>query len=303
MSNSISKACTAFNNDMLVAMPTETVYGLAAPVNNIKLIEKVFALKKRPSFDPLIVHVSHVDQAKKYTIDWSERAQKLAEVFWPGALTMILKKSDLIDPLITSGLDTVGLRCPDHAMALSFINKVGVGLAAPSANTFTRTSPTSADHVIKYFSEKDVYILDGGECTVGIESTIVDLCSEQVKVLRPGMISLEQIESVLNEKTILGDEHLKSVPGAEKVHYKPQYSLILALHGEIPDSIKDKSEVVVVNDSATTFARKVYGEVHKNIDDNLEYKVIDLRKAMNAYPNDYWDGIINRLKKASIRVL
>ncbi len=185
-------AIDILKNGGVVAMPTETVYGLAGDVEQETAIKKIFSTKERPFFDPLIVHISSIEQAKKLTTQWDETCEKLAESFWPGPLTLILPKSDLVNPLITSGLNSVGLRWPNHALAMELISNFNLGLAAPSANKFKKTSPTSKEHVEAEFGN-NVFVLDGGKCEVGIESTVAGVFKDRIEIYRPGMISLEDI--------------------------------------------------------------------------------------------------------------
>jgi L-threonylcarbamoyladenylate synthase len=180
----ISVAVEKLINGEVVGIPTETVYGLGAVISKSDAIKKIFTTKERPFFDPLIVHVSGVEQAKELSLDWSAAADILAQEFWPGPLTLVLPKKNVSD-LITSGLQTVGVRCPDHKIALEIIEKVGEPIAAPSANRFGKTSPTCKKHVLEEFNDA-VFVVDGGDCSVGIESTIISVleifCIKGLKV-------------------------------------------------------------------------------------------------------------------------
>ena len=175
----------------VVAIPTETVYGLAADISNEDAIRKVFSLKERPFFDPLIVHVASLKQAKALTTEWGPLTDFLARYFWPGPLTLILPKAESVNSLITSGLETLAIRFPNHPAAIQLITQVGP-LAAPSANKFGQTSPTEAHHVRKEFRSVDVFVVDGGPCEIGIESTVLEVGSNQdsVSILRPGRIGV-----------------------------------------------------------------------------------------------------------------
>lgn len=307
---SIKEAIAALNKNQLVAMPTETVYGLAAPVSNLNLIKKIFELKERPLFDPLIVHVSSIEMAKTYSSNWSDLHQSLAESFWPGPLTIITDKNDEIDSLLTAGLDTVGIRLPDHSIACDFISKLGEGVAAPSANLFTKTSPTTSDHVRKYFKSEDVYVLEGGRCTVGIESTIVKVLNKKVLILRPGMISKEDIlKEIPNLEVVKGNEHLKSIPGAHHSHYKPDYKLVIALKSidekrlsELELECGGKGEHIYLEDSPALVARSLYSILHSPLNKKFKYKLIDL-SGHKLNESEHWQAILNRLRKASYMII
>lgn len=308
---SIKEAIQAINKNKLVAIPTETVYGLAAPVSNINLIKKIFELKKRPFFDPLIVHVSSIEMAKSYSAHWTNIHQNLAQCFWPGPLTIITDKNVKVDKILTAGLDTVGLRLPDHEMTCEFISKLGEGVAAPSANTFTKTSPTTSDHVRKYFKDEDVFILEGGSCTVGIESTIIKVDGKEIVILRPGMISREDILNKFPDLTInYGSEHLKSVPGSHHSHYKPDYKLVITLKKLDGDEILNlekecggKTEFIKVDNCAALAARSVYSILHADLRPDFGLKLLDLSHIKNITESENWQAIINRLEKASYKFI
>ncbi len=191
----LSQAVQALKAGDVIGLPTETVYGLAADAMNISAVRKIFALKGRPVDHPLIVHIADSGQIQKWAIDIPEEAFVLAQHFWPGPLTMILRKHADVPNEVTGGQDTVGLRCPAHPLALTVLRQLNGGVAAPSANRFGRISPTTAQHVHEEFGDAVPIVLDGGECEVGIESTIIDLSSEPPRLLRPGMISQDEIEN------------------------------------------------------------------------------------------------------------
>ncbi|NDF16271.1 threonylcarbamoyl-AMP synthase, partial [bacterium] len=190
----------------VVALPTETVYGLAASIRSEEGIKKIFAIKERPFFDPLIVHISDLEQKKQVISEWPPLADFLAKRFWPGPLTLVLPKHPSLNPLITSGLDTVGVRMPAHPIARQLIEKCGFPLAAPSANKFGKTSPTKAEHVRKGFEKEDLLILDGGQSEVGLESTVVALAREGdkdvVTILRPGAVTFDILDSAMKERGV-----------------------------------------------------------------------------------------------------
>ncbi len=206
----------------VIGLPTETVYGLAADAMNISAVRKIFALKGRPVDHPLIVHIADSTQLSKWAIDIPEEAFVLAQHFWPGPLTMILRKHANVPDEVTGGQDTVGLRCPAHPLALTVLQQLNSGVAAPSANRFGRISPTTAQHVRDEFGDAVPVVLDGGECDVGIESTIIDLSSEQPRLLRPGMISQREIEAVIGPIGSNAKPESPRVSGSLAAHYAPR---------------------------------------------------------------------------------
>jgi len=218
----ILKAKTLLEAGELVAIPTETVYGLAGNALNASAVTRIFEVKDRPQFDPLIVHVPDIRKAGSYVTDIPEKARLLAEHFWPGPLTLLLKKKSIIPDLVTSGLDTVGIRCPDHALTLALLTSLSFPLAAPSANPFGYVSPTRPEHVDEQLGDKIHYILDGGNCEVGIESTIVGFENDDAIVYRMGGLSIEAIEETIGKVKI--ETHSTSnpkSPGQLKSHYAP----------------------------------------------------------------------------------
>ncbi len=211
----------------LVAIPTETVYGLAANALDEKAVVKIFATKKRPRFDPLIVHVHSIEQAQGYTLAFGEKAKKLANAFWPGPLTLVLEKNPHIPDIVTSGLDTVGLRCPDHPLTLDLLRQLPFPLAAPSANPFGYISPTTANHVHAQLGNLIPYILDGEPCRVGIESTIVGFENNVPIIYRQGGITLEAIEDIVGEVRNQRDVTKILSPGQLESHYAPRKPFFL----------------------------------------------------------------------------
>lgn len=218
----------------VIGLPTETVYGLAARVDRHLGIEKIFRVKARPFFDPLIVHVSSVDQARSLTSVWPLAADILARRFWPGPLTLVLPKAGHVDSQITSGLETVALRCPKHPVALELLRTLNVPLAAPSANRFGRTSPTTSAHVRSEFPEENLLILEGGPCEVGIESTILKVSpmqgsNVQLSILRQGSIGESLLTQALAQSRIsctFESPVAAEAPGQMKHHYMPPIPLV-----------------------------------------------------------------------------
>lgn len=305
MSNDISKACDILTSGGVVGMPTETVYGLAASIENQKGINKIFSTKERPFFDPLIVHVTGKDMARTLVKNWPEIAETLTNTFWPGPLTIILKKNEHVSDLITSGLDSVGLRCPNHPVAQELISKIGHGLAAPSANKFTKTSPTSSAHVKDEFGD-NVYVLEGGSCDIGIESTIVGIEDNKVQIFRPGSITKEQLSEVLKSN---GHDfeisYAKSpvAPGQLEHHYMPDAPIILISEdNDLKDSSLDKALLQnpnhwTLSSDPALVARELYAkfrELSKNHPSSIIIKVDP-----TTLNNEAWHGIWNRLTKAS----
>jgi L-threonylcarbamoyladenylate synthase len=221
-------AANLLSEGKLVAIPTETVYGLAANALDEKAVLSVFEAKRRPFFDPLIVHVSSLDSAKKYATFNDPRLLELANNFWPGPLTLLLPKKNNVPDLVTSGLPLVAVRVPNHALTLELLNKVGFPLAAPSANPFGYVSPTQAIHVANQLGAEVDYILDGGECSVGLESTIVGVEEGKICVFRLGGLAIEVIESFVGEVDLrINVSSNPKVPGQLKSHYAPRKSLKL----------------------------------------------------------------------------
>lgn len=230
----IDRAVALLDAGQLIGLPTETVYGLAADADNLEAVTKIFSAKGRPADHPLIVHLGADELITHYARDIPDAAWALAEAFWPGPLTMILKKAPGVPDVVTGGQDTVGVRMPGHPVALSLLrafaeskqraDKTGGGLAAPSANRFGRISPTVAQHVADELGDAVPLILDGGECQVGIESTIVDLSRGQPLILRPGAVTAEQLSLVLGQPVTtqsLAASDTPRVSGSLASHYAP----------------------------------------------------------------------------------
>ncbi|WP_422082273.1 L-threonylcarbamoyladenylate synthase [Ulvibacterium sp.] len=216
-------------NNELVAIPTETVYGLAANIFNDTAVRKIFEMKGRPMFNPLIVHIHHLDQLSSLAKSVPEAATKLAARFWPGPLTLILEKNALVSDLVTAGKSTVAIRMPNHPLTLQLLQGLDFPVAAPSANPFTRVSSTSAQHVADYFGNRIPAILDGGPCMVGLESTIVGFDGEAAVVYRKGGIALKAIEACVGQVSLLTkNEDAPQAPGMLAKHYSPGTKLILS---------------------------------------------------------------------------
>lgn len=229
----IQIAAAALRAGKAVAFPTETVYGLGADALNERAVARVFAIKNRPRFDPLIVHLSGKEAVVSYASDVDRRAVALMEQFWPGPLTLVLKKRPVIPDLVTAGLDTVALRVPAHPVALALLQAVGTPIAAPSANPFGYVSPTTAVHVQEMLGEAIDLILDGGPCAVGVESTVCALIHHGAVILRPGGVTVEEIEEVIGSVMLASSARADArSPGTLPRHYSPHVPLELLSPGE-----------------------------------------------------------------------
>jgi L-threonylcarbamoyladenylate synthase len=217
----IEHAASLLRQGELVAFPTETVYGLGADASNPEAVQKIFTVKGRPSNHPVIVHVASSDHFSAWARDIPEVAYQLADAFMPGALTLILKRSSLVPNLVTGGQDTVGLRVPNHPVALELLRAFGGGIAAPSANRFGRISPTTAQHVLEDLGHDVSMILEGGACSVGLESTIVDVTQDKVKILRPGGVGLGALANTLGYLPDVINKSKVRVSGSLESHYAP----------------------------------------------------------------------------------
>ena len=223
---SIRQAAEIIKNGGLVAFPTETVYGLGADGLNSIAVAKIFEAKKRPAFNPLILHIADKSWLKKFSDIKNEKVDRLIDKFWPGPLTLVLPKTEIVPDIVTSGNPTVAVRMPNHPVALQLIKECGTPIAAPSANKFGHLSPTEASHVAKYLGDKVDMILDGGKCSVGVESTIVQLHENEIFLLRPGGLSKEEIEKEIGEiKTGVINQDKPNAPGQLPFHYSPQTPL------------------------------------------------------------------------------
>ena len=223
----IEKAASLLDKGKLVAIPTETVYGLAGNALNDHAVASIFQVKNRPAFDPLIVHVRGKDHLTYYVENIPPIAEQLIDRFWPGPLTLLLPKKSIIPDLVTSGLARAGFRCPNHTLTLQLLSRLNFPLAAPSANPFGYISPTEAFHVENQLGDKIDYILDGGPCTVGVESTIIGFESGEPIIYRLGGISLEEIESVIGNVKFNSSNSKPAAPGQLESHYAPKKKMVL----------------------------------------------------------------------------
>ena len=292
----------AYLEGRLVAMPTETVYGLSAPINRPDLIERIFELKKRPKNDPLIVHVNSMVMAKTVLAKWSDGLETLLTKFWPGPLTIVAEKSPLVSNEITSGESTVAVRMPNHPLALEIISAANVPLVAPSANPFTKLSPTKVAHVQKYFNNKDVLIIDGGECKRGIESTIILLNSDKKewKLLRTGPIKSSEIQEVLFDyEYVQNSQSIPLTPGSHHTHYQPAVPLYLLNEGEKFhfDGITKELKLPKKFEEAESLLYSALHELSKEADQIIFYKTKEFRE------DPKWKAICDRLSRAATKGL
>lgn len=260
VSTDIKEAAKWLRAGEVVAIPTETVYGLAANALNVSAVKKVYEVKNRPETNPLIIHVSGAHVLKRYTREVPLPLQKLADTFWPGPLTLLLEKNPIVPDATTSGSSRVAVRVPDHPLTLALLRELDFPLAAPSANPFGYISPTRPEHVIAQLGERIPMVLDGGACTRGIESTIVGMENSAVCIYRMGMITEEDIQKVVGPETeVIYASHSKPVaPGMLPWHYAPHTPLYLFEEKEgLPENLSPETTMVIV------FQRRVSGFPHQ----------------------------------------
>lgn len=228
----LQKAAEILRSGGLVVFPTETVYGLGANALDASAVRRIFELKGRPSTSPLIVHVASIEEARDLAADWPETAEELARAYWPGPLTLVVPKKPVIPDEVTAGLGTVGLRIPRHPVALGLLRASGLPIAAPSANRFTRLSATTAAHVRDAFGAQTPFLLDGGECEIGLESTVIAVSENGLEVLRPGMTMVE--DAMLLPATVGQEDRGHRAPGLHQKHYSPKTRVFLVTAGRLP---------------------------------------------------------------------
>ncbi|MEX1218429.1 MAG: L-threonylcarbamoyladenylate synthase [Acidimicrobiales bacterium] len=246
MSSEVESAVAALRAGRLVAFPTETVYGLGADASNDEAVRRVFAVKGRPTDHPLIVHIADGSLLHQWATRVTSTAQLLADALWPGPLTLLVERSSTVSSAVTGGRSTVGIRVPDHPIALALLNSFGGGIAAPSANRFGRVSPTTAAHVVADLGSDVDLVLDGGPCRVGVESTIVDLTGEVPLVLRTGGVPVSDIAEIIGHSVAVHASAEPSgsgarAPGMLEAHYAPAAQVVLADEHEVIDVLIDVS--------------------------------------------------------------
>jgi L-threonylcarbamoyladenylate synthase len=301
---SLPEAIALIVSGEVIGMPTETVYGLAGRIDNEETLRKIFSTKQRPFFDPLIVHVYDKSQVHGLVSFWPAIYDTLAAAFWPGPLTMIAPKSEQVSGLITSGLDTVAIRCPNHPLALELLKSVGVPLAAPSANRFGKTSPTLAEHVTSEFAGQ-VAVLDGGPCQVGVESTVVQAQQTntgdwQLHILRPGGVTREQLHSCLNGEVEIVRSASVASPGHLTAHYQPSNPLLLVDTTEENFKRPSHSEPVFelqLPSEPEQAARLLYAELRR-LSQTPGVIVFYVEK---FHKSEAWEANFDRLTRASTR--
>ncbi|HEY1755859.1 MAG TPA: L-threonylcarbamoyladenylate synthase [Bryobacteraceae bacterium] len=298
---SIKQAAEKIRSGGLVAFPTETVYGLGANALDAAAVQKIYDLKGRPAASPLIVHVASIEMAREIVSEWPPLTESLAQRWWPGPLTLVLPKRPMIPDIVTAGLPTLGVRMPNHPIALELIKEAGVPIAAPSANKFMELSPTTAEHVRVAFGES-VEVLDGGPAQVGIESTIVGIENGEMKLLRPGMISLGELQACAVPSS--GEPH--PAPGMHPRHYSPRTRLLLVEHPrDLPDRRgayvwRKKSGLAACShrmpENPAAYAAQLYAVLHKLDQEGWPWIGVEAPPDTPA-----WAAIRDRLQRASER--
>jgi L-threonylcarbamoyladenylate synthase len=298
-----------------VAIPTETVYGLAADTFNPRAVEGVYQLKGRPADNPLIAHVLDAEQATQIVRGWDDRCELLAKMFWPGPLTLVLRKTDSVPAQATAGLGTIAVRAPNHDVARALLREFGGPISAPSANRSGHVSPTTATHVLEEFADAgDLMILDGGPCLVGIESTVLDMTAKPVRMLRPGMVTAEQLRPLIGavDSGFIGSQ--AAGPGTSLRHYAPRTPVDLVsganLRSELAQS--DDRFVVLCFDAsavdpphraiqmpreAAAYAAKLYEALRDADAMKCDRIVIELP----PLTSDIWHAVHDRLRRAAAR--
>ena len=298
--SAIDVAVRALQQDLLVAIPTETVYGLAARASSPSAVKKIFVVKGRPSGHPLILHVAKKQDLPLWSLELSNNARVIADRYWPGPLTIIVKRNDKVCDEITGGRDTVAIRCPSHPIATELLIRLNDAIVAPSANHFGKVSPTSASHVAEDFGDEVSVILDGGECSIGVESTIIDCTTEPPQLLRAGAITADQIRKECNI-TIASATGESRASGMLEKHYAPNCTV------ELVDDRKDAdarfnqlngdgrtSEIIDFGEDLKMFAHELYARL-RDADRRLVDVVITVKPPMTGIGI----AINERLKKAS----
>ena len=306
MQVNLEQAIALLKSGNVVAIPTETVYGLAADASNEAALRQVYAIKQRPADNPLIVHIADANQVNDWAEEFPPLAQKLAQAFWPGPFTLVLPAKDSVSNIVRGGQPTIALRVPAHPVALELLEKSGLALAAPSANKFTQLSPTTAAHV-RVGLGNSVAVLDGGACKVGIESTIVAVMGDDWQLLRLGMLSEASIEALAGKPAKNFSQPIKA-PGQHALHYSPRTPLrLFASRAELLKNVTARSAALLLgagavpnctyfelNNNARDVAQQLYDTLHKM--DALGAEIL-LIEAPPVTPE--WLAILDRLTRAA----
>ena len=292
--NAIEAAVTTLKNNEIIGLPTETVYGLAGNAYSEVAVQKIFALKKRPHFNPLIVHIKSAALLTSVAKNIPLVALQLADAFWPGPLTLVLEKQDHIPDIVTGGKNTVGVRVPNHPLALELMEQLDFPLAAPSANPFGSISPTTAKHVADYFKNELDIILDGGSCDKGIESTIVGFENGQAVLYRQGSTKVEDIEKITGPLQVRMHANNESVmaPGMLSKHYAPSTTTILT--DDIASEIEKHAgkRIGILQLSPTTLPSFIIALENLSQNENLEEAAKNLYAAMHRLDHQHLDLIV-----------
>jgi L-threonylcarbamoyladenylate synthase len=299
--NEIEVAARILGDGGLVVFPTETVYGLGANALDASAVRRIYALKGRPATSPLIVHVASIEQARELAAEWLPEAERLARQYWPGPLTIVVPKKSTIPDEVTAGLPTVGLRMPRHPVALELLRAAGVPIAAPSANRFTQLSPTTAEHVREAFGAETPFLLDGGPCQVGLESTVIAVTREGLEVLRPGMAHVNGASAAYSNEA--GDTAQRS-PGQYRKHYSPKTRVVLVSRGHLPKDGRGAYLWLDYNAVAAgrqrmpakpeEYAAELYSTLHKLDGQGFEWIAVELPPDLPE-----WEAIRDRLVRAA----
>jgi L-threonylcarbamoyladenylate synthase len=305
----IAAAVAALRRGEVIGLPTETVYGLAADASNARAVRRIFELKGRPADHPVIVHLADASRMGDWARDIPDAARRLAERFWPGPLTLILPRAAHVLDLVTGGQDTVGLRVPSHPVAQRVLRAFGGGLAAPSANRFGRVSPTRAIHVTDEFGGAVPVVLDGGDCEIGIESTIVEVTSRGARILRPGRISVEDVAAVIGGVVEGADARSSRVSGALKSHYAPRTPVELVrgedLRARDAEALRPCRVIaigslapgvggVALSEDPRAYARGLYSAL-RDLDGEGASRIL-VERPPDSAP---WHAVLDRLQRAA----
>lgn len=324
-SAAIARAARVIREGGVVAFPTETVYGLGANALDASAVRRIFSVKGRPSYNPLIAHCSDPGIARRLALDWPEAAERLSARYWPGPLTLVVRKRPIVPDEVTAGLPTVAVRVPDHPVALAILRAAGVPVAAPSANRFTELSPTTADHVARSLGGRIDLIVDGGPTRIGIESTVVDVTGQTPVLLRPGSIETDALEATIGQSlaspAVYTSKVARPAPGMTPRHYAPKARVTLSPCGDqgalafvlanlrersatpvavllrtLPDPIGADVSIRMPSEPEE-YARVLYSTLH-DLDDRGMAEIV-----IEAPPDlPQWAGVADRLRRASVPV-